>query len=410
MDQEHSLGTSAAGSSALVSAQEDHVPSVFTPPPGNPRFPLFDGLRALAALTILIYHAAFLSGYVQFGRLGPWASNLNVGVTIFFVISGFLIYRPYVRAQLAGTKGPALTRFYRRRLLRIVPAYWVALTLLSLYPGSTDTFADWPKFYFFLQVYTPSPPNEGLFQAWSLCVEMSFYLLLPFYAMMIGSCFRAKSAAVRVRSELALLALLSTGSAIATYAWSDGASSPLVQGLPRFMFWFALGMGLAIVSARVEQRQSQPRWVAALDGRLGRCWALALALFIVLGAVTQVPTDGISFAPKVALIQWAVGGVIAFLIVLPAVFSGSTRSFGARVLRWRPIVWLGLISYGLFLWQAGPLVIISDQQWISSGRWIVRFAEFAVLAVAMTIPFAALSYYLIERPFLRFKDPRRKSA
>ncbi|MEI6793447.1 MAG: acyltransferase [Actinomycetes bacterium] len=410
MDQEHSPGILSVGSSALVSTREDQAPPVFTPPPGSPRFPLVDGLRALAAVTILIYHAAFLSGYVQFGRLGSWASNLNVGVTIFFVISGFLIYRPYVRAQLAGTKGPALTRFYRRRLLRIVPAYWVALTLLSLYPGSTDTFADWPKFYFFLQVYTPSPPHEGLFQAWSLCVEMSFYLLLPFYAMIIGTCFKARSAAVRVRSELALLALLSAGSAIATYVWSDGALSPLVQGLPRFMFWFALGMGLAIVSVRVEQRQSQPRWVAALDGRLGRCWALALALFIVLGAVTQVPTDGISFAPKIALIQWAAGGVIALLIVLPAVFSSSTRSFGARVLRWRPIVWLGLVSYGLFLWQAGPLLIIVNQQWISSGHWVVRFVEFAALAIALTVPLAALSYYLIERPFLRLKDPRRKPA
>ena len=85
MDQEHSPGILAVGSSALVSTREDQAPPVFTPPPGNPRFPLVDGLRALAAVTILIYHAAFLSGYVQFGRLGSWASNLNVGVTIFFV-------------------------------------------------------------------------------------------------------------------------------------------------------------------------------------------------------------------------------------------------------------------------------------------------------------------------------------
>ena len=130
----------------------------------------------------------------------------------------------------------------------------------------------------------------------------------------------------------------------------------------------------------------------------------------MLGAVTQVPTDGISFAPKIALIQWAAGGVIALLIVLPAVFSSSTRSFGARVLRWRPIVWLGLVSYGLFLWQAGPLLIIFNQQWISSGHWLVRFVEFAALAIALTVPLAALSYYLIERPFLRLKDPRRKPA
>ena len=135
-----------------------------------------------------------------------------------------------------------------------------------------------------------------------------------------------------------------------------------------------------------------------------------MGLFLVLGAVTQVPADGISFAPKIALMQWVGCGVIAFLIVLPAVFTGDTRSDVARFLRWRPIVWLGLISYGLFLWQAGPLVVIFDQGWVSSPHWVVRFVEFAVLAVCMTIPLAALSYYLIERPFLRLKDPRRKPA
>lgn len=408
MTDEQALCAASVGASGSSSNQQDEAPPVFTPPPGNPRFPLFDGLRALAAITILIYHAASLSGYVQFGRLGAWATNLNVGVTIFFVISGFLLYRPYVRARLAGEDGPSLRRFYRRRLLRIIPAYWVALTLLSIYPGSPATFADWPRYYLFLQVYTPSPPREGLFQAWSLCVEMSFYLLLPFYAAFIGRCVRARSAVVGLWFEIGLLALLSVASGFATYAWSGGATSPLMQGLPRFMFWFALGMGLALASAWVAQQEEPPRWVAALRARSWRCWAAALALFVVLGVLTRVPADGISFSPRTALLQWTLGGVIALLVVLPAVFSGSPRSAGARILLWRPVVWLGLVSYGLFLWQAGPLLVIFDQRWISSGHMSIRFVEFALLATVMTIPLAALSYYVVERPFLRFKDPRQR--
>jgi peptidoglycan/LPS O-acetylase OafA/YrhL len=408
MNDEPLAGASSVGASC--STQPDQTPPVFTPPPGNPRFPLFDGLRALAAITILVYHAASLSGYVQFGHLGAWAANLNFGVTIFFVISGFLLYRPYVRARLAEVDGPSLGRFYRRRLLRIIPAYWVALTLLSLYPGSPATFADWPRYYLFLQVYPPSPPREGLFQAWSLCVEMSFYLLLPLYAALMDRWFRSRSASVRLWLEVALLGMLSVASGFATYAWSSGATSPLLQGLPRFMFWFALGMGLAIASAWVAQQEQSPRWVTALKNRAWRSWALALVLFVALGALTQVPADGISFAPGNALLQWTLGGLIALLVVLPAVFGGSAQNAGARMLRWRPVVWLGLVSYGLFLWQAGPLLVIFDQQWISSGRWAVRFAEFAVLAVAMTIPLAALSYYFVERPFLRLKDPRRRST
>ena len=393
----------SAGESAAPGAE---VPAVFTPPPGNPRFPLFDGLRAMAALGVLLYHSASLSGYTQFGRLGAWTANLNVGVTIFFVISGFLLYRPYVHAQLGGSEAPKPTRFYRRRLLRIVPAYWVALTLLSIYPGDTATFADWPRYYLFLQVYTPSPPHEGLFQAWSLAVEMSFYLLLPIYAFVMARLFRSRSANARLQLEIVLLVALSIVSALVTHAWASGESSPWVQGLPRFMFWFALGMGLALVSAWQQQRGSESRFLNAIARRSGLCWTAAGALFLLLGAITQVPLDGIWFEPDLALAQWFVCGVIAFLIAVPAVARGPASQLSNRFLSGRSVVWLGLISYGIFLWQMGPLTVLFQEQWITSGRWIVRFGEFALIATAVTIPLAAASYYIVERPFLRLKDPR----
>ncbi|MEI7626229.1 MAG: acyltransferase [Actinomycetota bacterium] len=395
-------GVVSAGAEGMRGAE---VPAVFRPPPGNPRFPLFDGLRAMAALGVLLYHSASLSGYTQFGRLGAWTANLNVGVTIFFVISGFLLYRPYIHAQLTGTAGPNLTRFYRRRLLRIVPAYWVALTLLSIYPGDPATFADWPRYYLFLQVYTPSPPHEGLFQAWSLCVEMSFYLLLPLYAFVTARIFRSQSATARLKLELALLIVLSIISGLVTHSWSSGATSPLAQGLPRFMFWFALGMGLALVSAWQQQRGSDSRVLNTIARRSGLCWTAALGTFLLLGALTRVPLDGISFEPDMALVQWFLCGVIALLIAVPAVARGPASQLSNRILSARSIVWLGLVSYGIFLWQMGPLTVLFDGQWTTSGRWIVRFGEFALIAAALTIPLAAISYYVVERPFLRMKDP-----
>ena len=397
------VSTGAHGASAR------DVPAVFRPPPGNPRFPLFDGLRAIAALGVLLYHSASLSGYTQFGRFGAWTANLNVGVTIFFVISGFLLYRPYVHAQFAGSAGPKPTRFYRRRLLRIVPAYWVALTLLSIYPGDPATFTDWPRYYLFLQVYTPSPPHEGLFQAWSLAVEMSFYLVLPIYAFVVARLFRSRSATARLQLEIVLLVVLSVVSALVTHAWSSGESSPLVQGLPRFMFWFALGMGLALVSAWQQQRGSQSPFLSAIVKRSGLCWTAAAALFLLLGAITQVPLDGISFEPDLALTQWFLCGVIAFLIAVPAVARGPASQLSNRFLSGRSVVWLGLISYGIFLWQMGPLTVLFQDQWITNGRWIVRFGEFALIAAALTIPLAAASYYIVERPFLRLKDPRPRT-
>src|SRR5438067_1774084 len=106
--------------------------SAVAPPPGNPRFPLLDPLRAVAALCIVVTHTAGWSGFNSAHALGAWTARLDCGVAIFFVLSGFLLYRPFVAARLDGRDGPRVLRYARRRALRILPAYWVALALLGL--------------------------------------------------------------------------------------------------------------------------------------------------------------------------------------------------------------------------------------------------------------------------------------
>src|SRR3954462_12451136 len=108
-------------------------PDVVTPPPGNPRFPLLDPLRAVAALAIVVTHTAELGGFNRAHALGAWTVRLDSGVTVFFVLSAFLLYRPFVAARLDGPPGPRVLRYARRRALRILPAYWVALIVLGLF-------------------------------------------------------------------------------------------------------------------------------------------------------------------------------------------------------------------------------------------------------------------------------------
>src|SRR4051812_32160566 len=128
------------------------APDALAPPPGNPRFPQVDGLRAFAALAVLVTHTAFLSGFNGRGFAGEVTARLDVGVTLFFVISGFLLYRPFVAARLEGRAGPRVTRYARRRVLRIVPAYWLALTVLAIWPGLVGVHTDhWWVYYGFLQ-------------------------------------------------------------------------------------------------------------------------------------------------------------------------------------------------------------------------------------------------------------------
>src|ERR1700681_2531860 len=92
------------------------------------RFAGFDGLRAIAALAIVGVHVTSLTGAVDATSAGHYFARLDVGVTIFFLISAFLLYRPFVDAHLHGHGAIALRVFWWRRGLRIFPAYWVALT------------------------------------------------------------------------------------------------------------------------------------------------------------------------------------------------------------------------------------------------------------------------------------------
>src|SRR3954451_2863760 len=102
------------------------------------RFPLMDSLRAIAVLAVLLTHVSYF--VAQSGTDLLVHLRFDMGVTIFFVISGFLIYRPWVHARLRGEPSPLVRVYAWRRLLRIVPGYWVALTLVTLAIGLTGLF------------------------------------------------------------------------------------------------------------------------------------------------------------------------------------------------------------------------------------------------------------------------------
>jgi peptidoglycan/LPS O-acetylase OafA/YrhL len=86
--------------------------------------------------------------------IGDYTARLDIGVTVFFLISGFLLYRPFVLARFHEAQPVRGRDFARRRLLRIVPAYWLALTVLAIYPGLVGIWThDWWIYYGFLQIY-----------------------------------------------------------------------------------------------------------------------------------------------------------------------------------------------------------------------------------------------------------------
>ncbi len=272
------------------------------------RFPLFDSLRAIAALTIFGTHAYFSLRNNADTPLRPYAARLDVGVYIFLVISGFLLYRPFVRARMRKTAAPATKAYAWRRLLRIGPAYWVALTVVALWFGWSYVFepgnAVW--FYPFGQAYRPGLAIAGLTQAWSLTVEAAFYVMLPLWALAMRA-LPARSERGVLRSELGGLALLVVmGIGFTTLAAATGITAgrldivPLHLILPSYLHVFAAGMLLAVLSIWYEERDL-PSAIRPLDRFPGIAWAVALLAFWIVS--TKIGIDG-SNGERQSTAQW----------------------------------------------------------------------------------------------------------
>ena len=177
------------------------APDAVRPPPGNPRFALLDSVRAIAAVAVLVSHVAGVTGF-NFHTGGAYAVRLTGGVALFFVLSGFLIYRPFVAARLDGRARPRVPTYARRRALRIIPAYWLALTILTIWPGVPGNVFGHPlRYYLFLQWTSLSTVFGGITPAWSLAVEVSSTWRCRSMRWPPGSRFAGSTAIVRSGSR-----------------------------------------------------------------------------------------------------------------------------------------------------------------------------------------------------------------
>jgi peptidoglycan/LPS O-acetylase OafA/YrhL len=374
------------------------------------RFPLFDSLRAVAALSVLAFHASFISRVFTSGSfVEPYASHLDVGVTVFFLISGFLLYRPFVRARVRGDRSPHVPAYAWRRFLRIAPAYWVALTAIAVWFGLSYVFTSSgvPIYYGFAQVYFADKAPGGIPQAWTLCVEVTFYAFLPLWALAM----RRLGGRRVVRRELVALALLWAAS-LAYKAWAltktgptDLASSRYLQTLPNFLDQFAIGMGLAVLSVHWEREDRLPRAIQYLRRHDWLPWLLSIVAFWVVS--TRIGFTGYllqHYSRRMFVGRHELYTLVALGLVLPAALAEPGRGVAGRLLASRALAFLGLISYGLYLYHLA--VIKQLDLWLGSPLDVplgIRIAVYAALGVLGAGLLAGLSYYLVERPALRLR-------
>jgi peptidoglycan/LPS O-acetylase OafA/YrhL len=394
-----------------VTPTRDEAPAVFQPPPGNARFPLFDGVRGLAALGIVIIHCGLAVGANVGTFYGDYLIRLEVVLPFFFVTSGFLLYRPYIAGRLGVGRAPRLSSYARNRFLRIVPAYWLALTVLAIWPGLGGfwTGHTW-SYYLFLMEFDRGWAFGGILQAWSLWVEITFYLLLPLIVWVMNRRSRGRPRAVVLRQQAVMVGLLLVIGAVYRI-WihrriGHDPGSNLWAFLPGWIDHIVLGMGLAVASAAVASGERRPAFVRLVERRPIWCWVAALALFVVSAKFIGLSGD---WERPASTVQWLglheLNGLIAVGFVLPAVFGDHRSGLPRRVLGNRLVVWFGTISYGVFLYHDTLLHWLDDSE--LAKLW--DFAPMLGLTVAtllMSTAFACASYYLVERPLLKLKRTR----
>lgn len=365
------------------------------PSAASSRLPALTGLRAVAAFLVVGTHAAFATGYLTHGYLGAMSARLEIGVAVFFVLSGFLLFRPWVRAardKARGTPAPSVRRYVKHRVRRVVPAYVVVViatfeiyTVFTPGPNPGQTWHGLLRYLTFTQIYTTdylaTMLHPGLSQMWSMAVEVAFYAALPALAYVLLRVLCGGE--WRPRRALAGLAVL----AAVTPAWlvlvtlSDALPNSAGMWLPAHLAWFVGGMALAVLRA------------------LGtRCPArVALPVAAALYLVVSTRVGGAILGPDPAWVPVAKSllyAAIATLAVAPLVLGSQNRY--SRFLASRPMVWLGEISYEIFLLHVVIMALVLHLVlgWpLFTGSMPGLFAT----TLALTIP-AAWALHRVTRP------------
>lgn len=347
------------------------------------RIPSLDGFRAISILMVLYGH---LDGTrncprAMTGVLGRRMGDLgNLGVLVFFVISGFLI-TTLLMGERAKTGTISLKQFYLRRVLRIFPAFYVLILALLL-----ATWLGWIELtgrdFAFAMTYTvnyyPGHPWQ-IGHLWSLSIEEQFYLLWPLALLVL----RERRALVLAIAAIFAAPLLRA--ATREYAFHVNPGTPLagMSIFPAMFDYIATGCALALLRPWLLTQAWYLRVTAS------RWLLLAVPLILLINRL-----DGYTV---VMLLGAPVLNVCVALLIESC--TRHDRTLAGRFLNWKPIVALGVLSYSLYLWQQPFLNRHSD-------AWVNAFPQNLVFAFAA----ALLSYFVVERAFLGLRNRFRRAA
>ena len=360
--------------------------------------PALEGIRGLAAVGVLTTHVAFVTRSSFGSPVKRIFGRLDLAVAVFFAKSGFLLWRAHARhawENKPGTARPA-GEFVRSRIERIMPAYvvLVAAAMLLLKQNHVNGPLTWLLNLTLTQIYTPKFLVAGLTHAWSLAVEMAFYMALPvLWTAMKG--LRGDTARWRIP---VIVAFGASGLVFPAVPWQSLGLIPNGVNLqilpPAFTAWFAAGMLLAEIATAPPGtlvrlcRDKVARWGWWIAG------GAALVATTVPGWFSEgfVHPGPVEFAARTGL-----AGSMAFLVLAPVVLAPEGTRF--PVLESAPLQKLGTWSYGIFLWH--QLVLLASFPLTRTALWDRRMGVIWPVTFGGSLAAAVASYNLLEEPARR---------
>ena len=350
------------------------------------RIVAFDGFRGVMILIVVVGHMSLLIP----GHGLLLLPGTTVGLDGFFVLSGFLITALLLKEQ-RGTGSIKLGGFYQRRALRLLPALIGLLLAHALYayltdlPGGVERSSLVSVLFYFSnyklalghpQLFLGGAPfADGMRHLWSLAVEEQFYLVWPLVVVLFLGGRRSLRTVVIV--------LVTAIAAITIYRWHGWNGPRSYYGLFVRTDYRADAMLWGALLAHLWVRYREPtRWV--------RLAAWPAVVFLAYWMAFVPETRPYLYKGGLTLIDFASA------ILILAVLQGQW--VGARVFTWRPIVLLGTVSYGVYLWHLPVYSVVA--RYGTNWPWPVR----VTLALLLTTSFALLSWFLLERPALRQKQ------
>jgi peptidoglycan/LPS O-acetylase OafA/YrhL len=343
--------------------------------------PDIDGLRAVAVLSVLAFHLGIAKTTGGF-----------VGVDVFFVISGYLI-SSIVFSEIAASRF-SIVAFYERRIRRIFPALFAMLAVstifafIYLFPNELIDYsksmlaatASGSNFYFWQHSgYFDSPTSQPLLHTWSLAVEEQFYITFPLFLVFVRRLFPK-------RLKVAVVIL---------FCASLLASAVVVSRNEQTAFYMPYTRAWELLAGTILSLEIIPYTKSMWLRNLGSLAGIALIAYSVVTYTEQTRFPGLSaLAPCIgsALIIWV---------------GGSGSSLVSAVLSWRPVVFIGLISYSLYLWH-WPIIVLRHMGVLFGVGLAASLGHAALLSshrfdiaaeIVISFALAILSWRFVERPF-----------